>query len=852
MSINDFIFNKAISDIWANPHGDRNVFFDTVRMTGPNGVLGTLDLPFNTFRMPSSDIYYSVYELGGVIPANLGLDEKLLGWVPLRTILNKYQTMVSIFTEGRMAILDTCYIMQTDTKNIIIAVAHSRNKLMLKSTAPVYVRFYSNIFYSGNSPTVEQKLSSNSFIIDSSDIGSYLAFSLEIDTITTLTGSSPLIYLDGLYLPDGLPAHSSLINGVTIEYISDPFLTRRNSLVISELEAFTSIIDSTNKVIASLPNTADSIYVDDIEFYITGIRGIDGLRVGAYFPRLNANVIRMLTFKDWSLNVAMLAARSDELRDFIDSDNTLSDIHLEIIHRENSEYRPRLLDTNYIIDLMNLPLNIRVQALTGVNSTLEIWKAKTLETSAFVKWLGLESDNLTLTNLEGVYTRDAIVSSLERVHLLPDTGEWALPPGASNGGGILAKLLTNGFGLDLVTYDILDHGNEPYINGKGYEIFYPGFKASDPLDVVIPAGTSANTVVENGFGIFCYYDVGGILTYANHGSDYTLVDDDVAGTTTIVWLSALHQYERYVRIAQRKVIFSKSITLIDLQNGIDIYDGRAKTNDIGMGHLYVWAGGNFMIEGLDYIVKDSLIYLVSNHSYFIFPMTIDVIYTGLPDPSLKHIPKGIWGWVKYGRISIDDGYNLFNKRNKLFFIGGGGVPIDEILSDERYIDVTGITPHIDGNPFVILPIVQFSRDEEIDLTAPTQLTTDNTELQITNYLSTIYPQNTQTGLIAIPSKYDLVSVFMDKIIDEISLGNIVVTSTDYSDEIVSLLTANYVNLLDIDVTQLNHDLNFVEIHPRWDSTPQNVTLFEFNFISRVNEFILDDQVFGLNLYLNII
>ena len=851
MSIAEFLYTEAIKKIWINPHGDRNAIFRMVRLTRPQGTVNTLVLPYDNIELPMAGKRYVIFELGGVDPEKIGIDltGPMLGWIPIAYLSSTMQVFITIFCQGRMASLDGCYFQITDNKNIIIALDYSINLPVLILNDTIYIRFYSNIYYETGT-NVNKQVLTGTFLNDTG-FSSYISFANLISSITAFIGVNPFLYLNGLYLPDGLPPHTALSISDRIDYTFDPLIIIRDIVKIDEMDSFTSTIDATNKVIASVELITNNVYVDDMEFYITGIRP-DGLRVGVYFPRLSPSSIRQLTYVDWSLNALNVNGRLEELRMMVDSNGIITDTKLYIFRRDNGEPKQLPLDSNRIADLLNVPTAIRKELLTGVNSNLSLWLASTLEDCPFNRWMSLENVSM-LTNIHNVYSRQAAIAELERVRILPGNTDWSLPAISSNGGGILITHNTDGSGVIPITYSAISHLTDTYVNGKGYEMFYPGHKQTDPLDLLVNAGDSSDTVIEDTFGVLIYYDNGIALVTATYGIDYTLTN--INDTTVIHWGPAVCYFDRYIRTSQKIVYFTVSITLAEIIQGIDLYNGRSMLHDVGMESLSVWYNDRYLIEGLDYYIMNGLIFMVSINTYWTDPGTLTVIYAGLPDLSLKHVAKGEWGFIKYGMITNNSVYDLYAYRNKLFYVDGAAIHINEIVEAEHYANIPSVMaarPLIDGTPYAIIDAVQFSRNEELDLIVPTAITEKLTDAAISNLLSVLDKQVPLTGIITIASKYDLVSPIMNQVIEDIANGVLVIDRPSYTDIELSLKLTPYLGLINIDPTLKNHDLDFVEIHPRWSSIPVSVNIMEYNFINRVNIYALNGQLHGLNLYLNIV
>ena len=1072
MSVSDFLFDKAVEDIWANPHQDRHAIFKMVRLSKTGGAIGNVDLSFNCITLPSSDRRFALYEIGGVTPASIGIENAVLDWTLIPSLIDSSNMIAMLFSKGRLAKLDKCYIKRLQTGNLVIAIDYFANTHMLQLQDDVYVRFYSNKHLDDTGASVAY----DSLEIEASS-GPWLTYSNTYAAAVLASGGLGWVYLNGLLLPDGMPNHAGLNVGDHLQYIVDPHAQWSQSFVFDDMPSYVSVEDSVRKVIASSEVDSFNVYVDDIEFYLTGIRQSDGRRVGTYFPRLMGSDIRNLTFKDWALNAVRLDAVEDELQAFNDSGTEVTDFEVLMYQRENANYYPVMHDANRIPDLMNLPKERRLQVMTGVDSNLPVWQSNNLETCPYNRWLGLTANDVTLANMFGVYSRYAAIGCVERVYQEPSEVEWRLPPMAANGGGrkldfdidglrdytVVPGWVTDynlgvlsddhqdlfvepdgvtvtaptpnvpgqgsggvvagyypdmvldateqgvyyhlpdpvglvsgaayvGFATDVATltptfsalfiitptgpgpsyeliacgdafagtapleniaipialpwtsntrfcisyatggtfgngvirfytsaqpnvviytynipvahatpdswmqyvffetnvphssgidlapaiehsnvtklgggstatlndviYDASNHAGETFVDGNGAELFLPDQEAALDLDIVVPAGSSADTTIVDGFGIFCYYNNLGTLHPASIGSDYTLVEDG-AGNTDIVWENHLHPFERYVRSANRRVEwFRDDVGVAEVKAGIDIYQGRVKSHDVGMESCYLWVNKRYMIEGLDYNIHGGKIYLTTNSAAIgTSPYIVECVYAGLPDVTLKHKPKGDWGWVKYGKVSYDNTYNLYSNRNRWLFTDGKVVPPSKIFGAENYEEINlggGDIPPVDGTPFAFVPMVQFSRNEDISLAAPNASAEESLDVQIENYLSTIYPQGEDLGPIVIASAYDLFSPFMTALIDAIVGGSLTVPADFHLASAMNATTAPYVALLNVDPANRGIDPEFAEIRPHFADGPHGVSIEEFHFLQHANDFYLNGEVKGFSTYLQIV
>jgi len=851
MNISQILQQYALANVWANPQGDRNAIFKTTKLTTKAGIVGTLHFKFANIDMPDNTYRYIVVELGYVNPVLIGFSTPPSGWQGLRAMSDSFQTLILGFSKGRILSIDGGYIKFVGNGNIIIAFNYLNNLPIVNINDDIYIRFYTNIFYNGNTPTLTQKIHTGTFHYNGSNIGNFYSFMAEIDTISHSAPTNVILFKNGLYIT-GLPSYSTLTTNDILEYIYDPFIYYLYNFTLDDLTGYTSTLDNNNKVVISIDYLGKEIYVDDMEFYISGTRA-DSSVIGIYFPRLSPSVIRMLTYKDWALDAGLIDARLSDLEKFLDIKESLTNITITAICRDNKQTKELILDSNYIPDLLNLTPAIRAQALSGVNANLPIWNANNLESCDYNKWISLNTKDIYTADMYGVYSRYGAISVVEVVQQTTDNTDWQLPIMADIHGGTLITYGVGGSGIIQVTYPEGSYTNTTYSGGQGYEFFLPGLNANDPLDVVVAIHDGAPTIVTQGFGVFCYYlNAKNVLTPAIYQVDYLLGESDTG--TMVIWTQTLYNFEKYIRTANTVVNFTITISNSDIDNGIDIYNSREKVNDVGMKHLFVWVNDRYLIEGLDYNVYNGRIYLVSKPSSWVLPTSMTVIYGGLPDSSLQHVPKNTWGWVKYGKLLNDGTYDLLMYRNKSFFIDGKAIAKSEIIEKEHYIDesapVDGLV-FTDGTPYAIVDNIQFSRDEDLDLLTPTAAAEKIQDAAVSAYLTQLIPLPIQTGVIAIPNKYVLFSPFLNSIIDAVVAGNIPILSDHYSEDQLYTLTTDYLYLLKVDPCMKNMDDNFTTIQPRWDTTVINVSALQYNFISLVNDLILKSSVSGLHLFLHV-
>ena len=840
MNLNRKLIDNLNDKVWYNSKLDKNGVFQANILSKKGGSKIVVNYPLVSYVLPDKTNTYILLSLGTISVANLGLEFLGRGWISTQDLFNN-NAFFLCFSLGRKFNIINSYIQLTKNNELLIALDYFSNLDISTVNTNIYVRFYSNIYFNNPSYNSGPGLSISNFIVTPNSSLAYLAFGIAIPS-----GLSSLVFKNGLLLPDGLPSYSSLVTGDILEVISDPSISYKQVITISNLPVYYSDTDTANKVIVSLDIVNDNVFVADTEFFITGTTA-SGQRVGGYFPRINIPIIRQLTYKDFGLNAQLVQNSINTLSQFNDV-GILVDVSVLIIRRTNDTKRTDVNDSCYISDLMNLPASIRQLILTGIYSNLPIWKASNLETCPFNTFLQHPYQAIVESNFFGVYSRKEARAYLEDVINL-NNGNWGLPV-ICLADGQLISYDSNGKNPSLLQVNRLTGGLG--YSGNGLQTFLP-FTSNNTLELEVPANDTSNTTVSGNFGIMVLY-VNGSLRVATPGIDYTLIDHDHNNTTTIIWSNTLQTYQRYIRSASNGVAFEATLSIADTMNGLDVYNGNIPVNDIGLGNLLVWLNGDYLIYGLDYVLYNSKIFLTSKRTSWTSTFSLLVVYTGLPSNQLEYKDTTTFGFVKYNSILEDGKYDLISFREKLIFIDGAVYSLNEINAKENYQDIPDVTvtPFINGTAYAIVDKPQFVRDDILDLLTNTRVYESELDVKVSNFLSVIDPQPIPTGLIVIPSRYEVVSVLMHRLIHDITNGTLVgLTLSVYNNDHLYTLLAPYMWMLNIDLTQIDLDLNYVIFSPSWN-TGYSMDTHQFNFLLTVNAVVLGNKVQGLNTYISVV
>lgn len=848
MNISKVLLDRAILDIWGNPSEDNRVVIKATRLSKDQGNYQYVEIDLLYYHLPNNTRCFDLFELGKLDIKQLGLPNECYDrWISLTSLINTYQISLKIISNKKIVSLTNGYIKSHPDGNILIALDHSINSGLDIISNDLYLQFYTCIYYRTDNKVLSNKLSYTTYVHDTSNSDTiYDTFINIYEAITT----NKTLFFNGVLYNGTFPSYFNLKQNDTFIYYKDPLISIEYSTLLSNLTTYTSTLDSCDKYILSIEQD-DLFFIDDIDFYLTIDK--NGITYGLYIPKIDNSYFRMLTYKEFSINKFIV----DEYTTLLGTILNISDFsNLKILvkFRDNKVYKGNFQDDDKLHFLMKFPQDIRLRVINGdLSNLVSFWNANYLETAKLNLWISKYSTYvLTESNLQYLYSFNSAIKTLERLYQKRNESIWRLPPLISNYSGDLVNF-TDG-NKDIGIY--LNHQNlndNPITSTFGYEFVLPFISSEKPIDILVEPNTFTTTIDEVDIGLLCYYyDVTNGLTLLNKDIDYTIEKTNI--NTIITWLDLNIYRTRYVRLANRGILIKQTILLENIHIPIDLYNGRLGLDayyDIGFGYIYVWCNGKYLIEGLDYVVVDGkfrLLKIIRGVTTFNF----DIIYTGLPDESLTHEIKGSWGWVINGKIGCNYQYDLYNDLNKLYFVDGLIKDISELYTEEPYGLSGSIIPHPNGVPYAIVPYPKFIDTREL----LTLVHTESNELTKNNsikaLLAEVYPIIPDESLMVITNKYLVSSLLMDKLIDDIKDGTLIITQSDYTLNEINTVLTSYQEYLTKDVANYDHDMRFLEIHPRLTQDVTSVNLNSYNFLNKVNELKLGGRVSAFNLYLNIL
>jgi hypothetical protein len=825
------------------------------------GAFAVQHMPHESIYLPNNTQRFYILDLSLSDTYQLDILKDLVEWYPLDRLINITYNYIMIFVNGRQLCRSGSYIKRMPNGAIYVAVNLDQNAYQINSQDDIYIRFYKNDLYNSAPVPAALKISLETFRYLGS--GKFLNLTTDKTVINTTLGNDLVnlvdirnylntktneqIFLNGLFIPTGMVDIASYLNtGDILEYVLDGMITHIERFNYTDLRYYYSERDERNKVIVSTRQTDTLPFMVDLEFYISGTQA-DGKRVGAYYPKLKPENVRILTYLDWGLDAFLINGLILSLQEYGDVDDNLTDIEITLIQRQNKEFRAFPLDSSHIVDLMNLQWQKRIPALAGAKSNLSLWKAENLENGIFNSYITLPETVVETQSIIKVLSRQGVISTLEEMRRLPQKTDFVLPPIAFNGGILMNNNLTH------YVFGTSDFSYTEVPLSEGNEIFIPSGSFGGQLNYVKAPNAAPLYITPGLFNFKCFVNKDGVYSKLNEGIDYSLTVNTT--DAVITWLDDLDEYEIHIFSSNRFSLRALTPTLPWL--GYGCYSVAAKpTVDFGLDKILIYSAtfGRFLTEGIDFNVYEDNFYFCSKIDGQDPIGTYRIFYFGLPDDSMAHVNDNNYGFLERDTIFNGKPYDLFLNRNKKFFING--VPLDDnnILFSENYslsAYVAGPVTPTTGMPYFVMDIPPFTLDKIIDSLSTTKEEDEEINKSVADFVTALSPVPVPSGVETIPGLYLLVSPFMDKITKELLNGSITILGPMTKTEMAQVLQP-YFYILNYDPTSKNIDQRFVKIAPIWDSNTVNVNALQFGFLNAVNTNFLNGQIDGLNLYYNVI
>jgi hypothetical protein len=840
----DYLVDNALRNVWCSPTNEKQDYFELARLTPDGGELNSYQVMWQNITLPTQGELYHVYWIGQVNPRMLGLFPKASTWQTISSAMNAMNLMVDLYTaNGYEWPRFQSYYMVTPDKAIIVAVKVQPTIPVSLDTNALFMRVYSNAFF--RSARAHAGSAQNSI----QTAGAVPAVNKDILTIQNTIASLSNSGVGAVYaFVNGYKVNQINIQtvkiGDVVEYVYDTSIYRVVDFPFENLPSFNSTLDNKYKYLLHYEGSSDN-YIDfanDVDVFVYYNVG-NGVTKGVYYHHNLGDAIRNVTHRDYSIPTAYVAGYVAAQPTWDSAANVTVRLHI----RKGAFARPLVYENNRILDLYTLPDQEIMSAMVGVNSTLTNWQAATLEASQYAQIMSKPGTGITRQNVEDAYGYNAVANLVGACPLVPvlESGQLIVTlPYNLQDNSTAWEYDSNGTLLGF--YGHTSGGAYTCANSNCALVEVLSGSASQQIDDTYGQATqTVNTALDYRMYICPINQVTGQPTY---------VWQDVTGSAyysilngTLTWNLSTTEYYTCVRSNKSMLAYTLFIEPtegaleIQLQQlGIRNFLLQLFGMQIPMGQFDVFLNGRTLIPGLDYVLNFPSL-MINNINALYFPGTnqqaITIRWQGFCNSDLSMPTDDTQvGFVQYGLLANTNQYTILDDEVLRFTVGGGVFPMSSLKFPETSAQI--LSPSADnGQPYMIqrqvVPMLGVTNEDTYSYRAKSKAV----DAALTDYMTKFYPLPEASGPDVINGKYQIFSPFLCKIIYDLVNGTIDQTQfkSFYNDTLVRSVCSQYEYLLAFDPTQpnLQPDPNFVVIRPHNQNVPIALSLYAYNFLTRV-------------------
>lgn len=856
--MSNFLIDHARINAWCNPTQDNHLIFAGKRISTKIGQLNSIHYFNRKINLPSAGKRYHVFHIGQVSPSLLGLFNtspiwSYETWIKFQDTINLNHIFINIYNDFGVNIPKyNSYYMLTSEKGLIYAIEDNRlNTNIDYYEDTIYIRLYTNAFFQSVRANSQDDLiyCEGKTITSNDDI---LSLQTQYNIYAAKQGHV-FVYKNGLLIDRVDMINLSLQDEV--EFIFDGSVKRIEIHVVKDLYTFNSLLDNKYKyIIPHLGQETDTIdYQDDIDINIIYNTSVDRYK-GIYYHRNLIDSHRMITHKDYSItigNFSSLASNLSELIPYTAID--IQEMKIQVIIRESGYHRNLIYDNNRIFELFKLPNNLRLEAMSGLNSSYELWKAENLENSYYSELLSSDISDINTELVKNAYGYNSISKYIADNPIYPNnsTGlrEFTLPVALRNNATIYEYDI-NGYLLGSYTVSdndiyIAENSSTRIIEGiRGIGSYIPhvvfgsnNIPLSETIDYKVYVCRKVNGVEDN------------IWEDITNSEYYTIVNN------TLIRSNLFSNQLIMVRFADSFLDYDLSLlpsfgllnfSLSEIENrglGIENY-----LLPVPLGQLDIFLNGKSLIKDIDYIINFPKVYII-NKEYLNQPAnsTPQIVriryYDFFNESTITDI-----GFIEHGMLSNNNKFNIRDDKVLHISIDGKLVDRNDNLFSEL-LEGNNVIHPLNGKPYqikdIIVPMKDYINTDTFSFRNES-IIIDNS---VSDYMTLKLPQPTRDNLNAITDKYKIVSPFICYIIYSLINNNIdsSLLTLNMSDNDVMSICANREYLLDYDPITDDHKLNskYVLVVPHNLDNTLILTQLQYSFLTKVIR-LYGNEVITLN------
>lgn len=841
----EYIKHHALKNVWCTPEQDYQLTFNPVRITTPNGVRKYTEVEWDRIWLPDDTSKFHVYQLGNLSPKTLKLNMPNNLWVSLTELCNDNNVIIDVcFANGRQLPRFASYLRRTPTGNLILAIKEQPRIGNLK-TDSVYIRFYANAFFSSvrSHPTEDYIFTKGQYATTRASV---VSFQRDIRDFQ-LEGGHVYVFHNGMIVNDTHP--DLVVEGDVIELVHDTTIKQVIEYKIDDLETFLSTLDELNKyLIVRDPSETNAIdFHDDIDFWL--VKRTSAAFKGVFYYKSNPESVRMVTHKDYSIPVSRILALAN-------ANVWVEPLKLSLrLHIRKSGYSRELVNEHHRIrELCRLDKERTHDAMIGVNSTVDVWKAASLEASNYPKIMRSLSVDVTPELVQEAYGYNAISK------LVADTPKRVEVIAGAKGIELPFGLRTNS---TMFEYDSEGKLLEYHHHASG-DIYYTNNLQTTTVEGIMGIGSQnlptyfdqKNVAISDIKNVACYITPisGGVPTYvwqrilptADNGF-YTFSNNEINWNEDLLTNNLVAVREDSNFLLYSKVLnLNVGVLTFDLEAN-EFYNGNSELQALKLPllHLDLFLNGYALIEGLDYFVRNFKI-VITNKEYLntATPDQVVVIRAiGLAGETVYWEKKREFGFVEHNLLSRNNKYDIRDDKLIRYVVGGKLRHKEDLKFSEDGIEVR-MDNIPNGTPYSLMeppvPLRGLLNTNVYDFREKAY-SVDET---IKNYLSVFYPEEEIAEPSVITERYQLLSPFVSKIHYDLSSGYFYPEGIKehYNDMDIAEWIKPYTYLLDFDPVKNSVDLRYVSVHPHHLFVETELDIYQYKFLQRIVKLYFGEDI----------
>ncbi len=864
--MDNYLLRYAIDNVWQNPAVDRQFSYELQQVTPRYGVRSNYVVEYTRYFLPTNNTrdYYHIYQIGQVIPANLGYPGKRDTWISLANLAQQELTLIDVYqTNGIRYNMSETYVMVTSKSNLLVAVKLN-DRFPALDDNKLYIHFYHNGYF--NSP---RSVDAGKHWIEcrSGSVANSAAIrqlQIQLSDLVTAKGATAMYFINGK--PVNEISIVTCQPGDYYDFVMDPSIKRVVELKVEDLPVFNSTLDTQRKYIIHYSGMGDDVidFYDDLTVHLIKYGTAPGNYAGITYHHNQGIWLRQLTHRDYSMPVS----RVQELIAENPGWDGIGDTYVKVYIRHGAYDRPLIADANRIWELYKLKDVDILQCMTGTGAMNPLWRAENLERTAYVEFMSappkfiypITYNEPTLTNQAKIDAQNfagEVFGYHECAKLLNDNPAKVYTDPAT---GIRMVDLAFNFwrNVTLFEYDATGYllGYHYQEGGDTYNVVDASCeyveaitgKGSDNLHGVYGLDPIALNPRYN-FRVYISPVVGGIITRnwvditdLSNRNEYGFLDTTDLDAPVWHWVPNTDKpFTGYLRTDE--YFYLKELTFTDNPGIIrftiaDTEDHPTgpvtKTMEIPFGELDLFMNRKSLISGLDFYDNGTMIVINNLEARQTDGIqTILTRGTGFCSPELKRYPPGELGFVEYNVLSNDSVYQIHSHKVQRIVVDGRYMDYHDVIFEEdsggRVMDnVRNGAPYSIQTPQVVLKSV-FENDYKA------LVEDDIRDKQTSEAMTYYFPKRERELVDVIPRPYLVYSSFSNKVLYDLVKGTLKppFINGQYSDQDIVNYMRGYEWLQPFDILNRDYNTNHVRVYPHWNTLPIGLTDDQYTFYIRV-------------------